>query len=215
MKPKSIFLVLFVGFSLSMFAQQSDEDRQRQVQDSINASERAKELAKPKKEKKPMFWIGPKFGLDITSTTRTTDELTKQLSSNYQFGIMCQYGRTFYIQPEIYYSSYKAVAPAINATNYIKIPLMLGVKFLDLGLFSFHGMGGPALAFELDDKDKPKEMKDLAWQVGLGLDVFGFITADLRYTSIPGMSISNQISKFSSSPTNLNLTVGLKLRKGD
>ena len=197
MKTKYFLGLLMICYSFVVFAQ----DEQNNVS------------TPPTKE--PKFWIGPKFGLDVNSTTTNVNGVTEQLKGNYQAGILIQYGRTLYIQPEIYYASIKqAVAGTTetNSYNSIRVPLMLGLRFLDLGLFSLHVMGGPAYTLKLDEADKLTGDKALSWQVGAGIDVLGFITGDLRYTLIDGMSIADQVTRFSTNPTILNLTVGLKLR---
>jgi len=161
------------------------------------------------KIKKPRFWVGLKFGLDISSTTNSFSGISDQLKGNYQAGILFQFGRTLFFQPEFYYSSYKI--DETNSLEYIKIPVMVGLKFLDLGLFSLHIMGGPSCSILLNKPDNSEESGSFAWQVGAGIDVLGFITADLRYT-LNNKSVSEQITEGTSTPTKLNLTFGLKFR---
>lgn len=197
MKTKYFLGLLMISFSFVVFAQ----DEQSNVSTSPT--------------KQPKFWIGPKFGLDVSSTTNNINSVTNQLQSNYQAGILLQFGRTLYIQPEIYYVSVKediAGTTDTKSVNSIRVPLMLGLRFLDLGLFSLHIMGGPAYSLKLDNTDRLTGEKAFSWQVGAGVDVLGFITGDLRYTLIDNMSIADQVTRFTSSPTNLNLTVGLKFR---
>ena len=161
------------------------------------------------KAKKPRFWVGLKFGLDITSTTNSFNSISDQLKGNYQAGILFQFGRTLFFQPEFYYSSYKI--DETNSLEYLKIPVMIGLKFLDLGLFSLHIMGGPSCSVLLNKPESSEESGSFAWQVGAGIDVLGFITADLRYT-LNNKSVSEQITEGTSTPTKLNLTFGLKFR---
>lgn len=123
---------------------------------------------------------------------------------------MCQIGEKLYLQPEIYYASTKT-SDSIRI-NFLKAPIMLGVRILDIGLVSLHIMGGPQFSFKLDSSDKLTGDQTLTWQVGAGADILGFITADLRYTIVPGQSVSTQVSTFNLNTTGLNLTVGLKFR---
>lgn len=166
--------------------------------------------------KKAKWWVGPKFGLDISSKTLSFEDVKSGLNKNYQFGILFQYGRTFYIQPEIYYVSYKinslTTPTQTSSSNFVKLPVLVGVKFLDLGLFSLHLTTGPSYSFKLDDKDSFTGTKGFSWLLGAGVDVLGFITSDIRYTLRDKVSIADQISQFSSASNTLNLTVGLKLR---
>ena len=197
MKTKSIICLLLICFSWSVFAQED-------VTSANNTPP----------EKKHKFWIGPKFGLDLSSTTTDINGVTNQLKGNYQAGILFQFGSTLYIQPEIYYATVKTVISPTNtkSVNSIRVPLMLGLRFLDLGLFSLHIMGGPTYSLKLDDADRLTGDKAFSWQVGAGIDVLGFVTGDLRYTLIENMSIADQVTHFTTNPTILNLTVGLKLR---
>ena len=157
---------------------------------------------------KAKIWIGPKFGLDVANFTTNINDVTNQLGSNYQAGLFCQFGETLYLQPEIYYA-HKKISSTVDS-SYIKVPVMVGLKFLDIGLVSLHLNGGPQLRFPLDKSDTPTGKMNLDWQVGAGVDVLGFITADLRYTLQSGKSIDDQVKTIGSST--LNLTVGLKFR---
>lgn len=160
---------------------------------------------------KAKIWIGPKFGLDVSSFTTDFNKVAGQLSSNYQAGLFCQFGETLYLQPEVYYSSYKIKVGTIESSfNCFKCPVMVGLKFLDIGLLSLHLNGGPQFLFPLDNSDKFTGNIDLSWQLGAGLDVLGFITADVRYTLVKGESVADQIKNIGTAP--LNLTVGLKFR---
>jgi hypothetical protein len=123
---------------------------------------------------------GLDLGLDVILTTSDINGITEQLKGNYQAGIMVQWGKTIYLQPEVYYSSYKITQT--SSMNFVKVPVMVGLKFLDLGLISTHVMGGPMYSMLLDNKDNLTGANSLNWQVGAGVDILGFITADLRYT---------------------------------
>ncbi|MEI7503052.1 MAG: outer membrane beta-barrel protein [Paludibacter sp.] len=210
MKTKSILGLLLVYFSLPLFAQEAETVVKQEIVTTTTTLN--KETPTPKKAK---WWVGPKFGLDISSSTLSSEAVKSGLNKNYQFGMLFQYGRTFYIQPEIYYVSYKITPTTINpatSSNYVKIPVMAGVKFLDLGLFSLHVTTGPSYSFKLDDKDGFTGTKGFSWLLGAGVDVLGFITSDIRYTLRDKVSIADQISQFSSASNTLNLTVGLKFR---
>ena len=168
-----------------------------------------------KEKKKPNIWIGPKFGMDMTHFTYNTSELQNDLTGNYQFGLLCQIGKKLYLQPELMYATYKSATYDTDSVrlNYLKIPLMLGWRIINLGLLSIHIKGGPQFSFQLAEKDKLiQNSKKLSWQLGAGVDLLGFITTDLRYTIQPGKSIAEQIDNFDPNSTGLNFTVGLKLR---
>jgi Outer membrane protein beta-barrel domain len=192
MKTRMLLSALLLFMSLQAFSQDSDNT-----------------------EKKPKFWIGPKFGLDMSPITYDFNEIKSQLKTNYQVGILMQYGRILYIQPEAYYSSYQVNGSTTDETttvNFVKVPAMLGLRFINLGLFSLHVMGGPAFCFQLDNKDSFSGNNTFSWQVGAGIDVLGFITADVRYNLLKDVALGDQISQFNKETSLLNLTVGLKLR---
>ncbi|MEI6753834.1 MAG: outer membrane beta-barrel protein [Paludibacter sp.] len=194
MKTKSVFFTLFF-ISLSVIGYAQDETL---TSTTI--------VEKPKAK----VWFGPKFGLDIAQFTTNVDAITGQLGSNYQAGLLCQIGETLYLQPELYYSHISKIGLKSIDSSYIKLPIMVGLKFLDIGLFSLHIKGGPQFRFPLDNTDKPTGKMNLDWQVGVGVDILGFITTDLRYSLQSGKSIDEQAKNIGTS--NLNLTVGLKFR---
>jgi len=194
--------ILLFAFALSL-----------QAQDTTVVVNQTVETTKEKK--KNNIWFGPKFGMDLTHFTYNANDLGNDLAGNYQFGILCQIGKKLYLQPELMYATYKSATYDTDSTrlNYLKIPLMLGWRIINLGLLSIHLKGGPQFSFQLAEKDKLiPNSKKMSWQVGAGVDVLGFITTDLRYTLQPGKSISEQIDSFDPNSTGLNLTVGLKLR---
>lgn len=201
MKTKFLLLCLFlVSFSVIGYAQ--DETTTTTTTETT-----------PAQKPKPKIWFGPRFGLDLSHFTYDVNNITSQLGNNYQAGIMLQFGEKLYLQPEAYYASYKSVTGAADSTkNFVKVPVMVGLRFLNLGLFSLHLMGGPQFSFQLDKKDNFTGIQTLSWQVGAGADILGFITADLRYTVQQGQSVATQVQNFSLNSTGLNLTVGLKLR---
>jgi len=211
MKKKFILSMSIACLSLSLMAQEVENAI---TQETVTTTTSSNAVVETPTKKKAKLWIGPKFGLDISSTTLTSEAVENELKKNYQFGLLMQYGRILYIQPEIYYASYKSTLSSKETitNNYIKIPVQLGLKFLDLGLFSLHVTTGPTYTFKLDDADKLTSTKGFSWLVGAGVDVLGFITSDLRYTLRNNVSIADQISEFSSTSNTLNLTIGLKLR---
>lgn len=152
-------------------------------------------------------WFGPKFGLDVLSTTSDLTSLTDQLKGNYQVGCFLQMGKKIYFQPELYYSSYTTNVATNAKVNYVKAPLMLGLQVFDIGLVSLHLNGGPSYLKKLDSTEKGL----INWEVGAGVNVLGFITTDLRYTIKKNSSTATQFEELISNGGMLNLTVGLRL----
>jgi hypothetical protein len=191
MKTRVFFLVLFVVATLFVFGQDGEN-------------------AKVKK-----FWYGFKFGLDADSKTTNIDELQEQLKGNCQAGVFMQFGRKLYLQPELYYSTYKISESGLSLSgnntatsiNYIKAPILIGLKFLDLGLVAAHIDGGATFLKELDNSQSDITYK---WTVGAGVYVLGFITADVRY-QFQNKVNATEIQDLISNGGTVNLTVGIRL----
>lgn len=173
-------------------------------------------------EKKPSFWYGPKIGLDLLTPTIDQGEIESQFKSNYSAGIFMQFGRKIYLQPEFYYVMQKEPVFAIDqmttdetTVNSLRIPLMLGIKLIDLGIVSGHVMGGPAATFFLKETNpsttniRPKS--SFALQFGAGVDIVGFITLDVRYSVDLNDSTEEQFQQLNWD-SGVNVTLGLKLR---
>jgi hypothetical protein len=215
MKTKLVLSALLVVFSMQAFSQDVTIIQS-------NATDNTQSYSSTKKTHKPMFWIGPKFGTDIISgIPKDFTSVTDRLKQQWQAGLMMQFGRTLYLQPEAYYAV--TTTPGIGsaaATNVqeIRVPVMLGLRFLNLGLFSLHIMGGPSWSIPMtSDNTLDTGSKKMEWLVGAGIDVLGFITADIRYQYLTNSPLADQISGFNVTDatkpyTPLNVTVGLKLR---
>lgn len=167
------------------------------------------------KHKKAYFKFGPKFGLDLNLNSNNLPlgtELSNQLKGNYQFGGFLQFGKKLYFQPEFMYA-------LVNTTNqqdeltfleFYKVPVHIGLKFFDIGLLSLHITGG-AVYTHLSGDPFIFDRERINYQIGVGVDVFDFITTDLRYTLNKGISLSDQLRDFTSQGGMINITVGLKL----
>ncbi|MEA4935570.1 MAG: outer membrane beta-barrel protein [Paludibacter sp.] len=191
MKAKFFLLLLFFGIILQLTAQEEGTT------------------------KKTYIKFGPKVGLDLNtnlSDLPSGSQLSEELKGNYQFGGFLQFGKRLYFQPEFMYA-------VINTTNeqnekvaleYYKVPVHIGVKFFDIGLLSLHVSGGAVYTHKGGDAfsfDKEK----INYQIGAGVDVFDFITTDLRYTLKKDVSLADQINDFTTKGGTINITVGLKL----
>ena len=215
MKTKLVLSALLVVFSMQVFAQDVTIIQS-------NATDNTQSYSSTKKPHKPRFWIGPKFGTDIlTGIPKDFTSVTDRLKEQWQAGVMLQFGRTLYLQPEAYYalSTTPGFGGAAATTEQeIRIPVMLGLRFLNLGLFSLHIMGGPSWNIPMGSDNAPNwDAKQMEWLVGAGIDVLGFITADIRYKYQTDAALSDQIAGFNVTDatipyTPLNVTVGLKLR---
>jgi hypothetical protein len=168
----------------------------------------------PSKEK--FFKYGIKAGYDMHPITFDVNEITEQLKGGYQAGIFLQFGRRLYLQPELYYAAYTNPASSISSEKitYLRVPVMLGLRLINLGIISAHLQGGPVFNSLLSDVQAGFSIDKFTynWQVGVGVDIFGFITADARYTLLDGVEFTDQFTNFNPETATLNLTLGLKLR---
>jgi len=167
--------------------------------------------------KKPTFWWGPKVGVDLFTPTIDQGAIESQIKSNYQAGFFLQFGRKFYIQPEFYYATQKEpgstpIAPDVTI-NTLKVPLMLGMRLVNLKVISAHIMAGPSASFLLKESitDPNRKKSNFALQAGGGIDLIGLFTLDVRYSFDMSNSMSNQIKQFSWD-NGVNVTFGIKLR---
>ncbi len=186
MKTRIFLLFVFIGLATYSFAQYSPQ--------------------------KPNIKFGPKFGIDLNADPNNLDGIVDQanesLSEGYQFGAFVQFGKRLYIQPEFYYSILK-ISETENFES-IRVPVHLGLKLLDIGLVSLHITGG-ALYEQPTKTDFAFKVEDLRYQFGVGVNILGFITTDLRYTFNKGETLGEQITNFTEKGGLINFTVGLRL----
>jgi hypothetical protein len=180
----------------------------------------------------PAFCIGPKIGYNTAKLSDDASTISSELKSNFQFGAFVRIGDKIYIQPEVNYvtkgGQLKSNDPSnpVDQTISVKtltIPLLLGVKIIDLKLASVHLVGGPVASYALKKDlsvtdpggswpvNSKDDIKNASWaiQAGAGVDLMMF-TLDIRYEI--GMSqIYNGTSDFSLKNNLLNVSLGLKL----
>jgi len=157
------------------------------------------------------FAIGIKGG--INSTKITTDnysdasynfsDFKSDAKSGFNLGVFARLGTKVYLQPELLYSlknSHSSNSTGTTGTanqsiklRTIQVPILLGVKVIDLKLASIRAFTGPAMSIPMnsssinydnvsgvvfDTKNYKNNIWD--WQLGAGVDV-GMITLDCRY----------------------------------
>jgi hypothetical protein len=169
-------------------------------------------------KKKPHFWWGPKVGLDLATATIDQNAIKSQFDSNAQFGIFFQFGRILYLQPEFYYAMHKEQPITGSATkvNSLKVPVLVGLRLINLGIVSAHVMAGPQGTFFLSESNPlangvKRQSSAYNFQLGAGADILGFITVDLRYSFGLDNTLGTQIQGLDLKSA-VNATVGLKFR---
>lgn len=171
------------------------------------------------------FNLGLKAGLNYTTIKAQNNEFEESGVLGYQVGAWARYGKTIYIQPEIYlgtkgssfkFSSGGTVIEEKQEFTTLDVPLLLGTKF-GTDKMNIRLMAGPALQFNLNENEKafnqavdPSFYKYRGFvtnaQIGAGVDL-GNLSLDLRYeTSL------QDINKNDGQKQNLlHLSVGFKL----
>jgi len=180
----------------------------------------ASEYQAPAKEK-PSFWFGPKVGVNLSTPTYDLDEIRDQLETNYQAGFFMQFGRTVYFQPEFYYAVHKEGLTSTGQTRLkletLEIPMMFGLRLINLGVVSAHIMAGPEVSILLKETRAPRtygicrQSGNFSLQGGGGIDFLGFITLDVRYSVPMDNMVGSHINDLSWD-SQVNVTLGLKLR---
>jgi hypothetical protein len=162
-------------------------------------------------KKKPNFWFGPKVGLDLYTPTIDQKAITDQLKSNFQAGVFFQFGRKLYFQPEFYYGSLKENSGAV--INTLKVPMMIGLRLINLKVISAHIMGGPTASFLIKESvtNPGRDKSSFMLQAGAGVDLLGFITLDVRYSIDMNDAMKAQIERLTWG-SGVNVTLGLKFR---
>lgn len=154
------------------------------------------------------FDLGVKASYNTTKFSLSTSSITNGFKNGtgINFGAFARVGGSkIYLQPELLYSSktstytyaVKNTLGVVTGTassdlklQTIQIPILLGIKLLDLKLASLRAFTGPAASFVTNGslKNLGSQVKDnftsgnmaWDWQVGAGVDVLMF-TLDLRY----------------------------------
>jgi len=181
----------------------------------------------------PAFCIGPKIGYNTTNLSTDAGAISSDLKSNFQFGAFVRFGNKIYLQPEVNYVTKGGVLKGSNTGNpidqeislkTITIPLLVGVKLINLKVASIHLVGGPVASYTINKNlnitdaaeswpvNSKDDIKNASWaiQAGAGIDVLIF-TLDIRYEF--GMSdiYNGSISDFALKNNLLNVSLGLKL----
>lgn len=171
------------------------------------------------------FNLGIKGGINsskittdnFSATGYTYNDFKSDAKSGYNLGAFARIGKSIYLQPEVLYCVRKGESTSGTTNQSIKlktiqIPVLLGLKLIDLKLASIRAFTGPAMSFvssgssvesNLPNVD-PKNFKNNIWdwQLGAGVDVL-MLTFDIRYewgitnvsdanTNVPNIGFNNK-----------------------
>ncbi len=154
---------------------------------------------------KPNIWYGLKVGTEI-NTNSLSDVSVSEIKNNYQVGAFIQFGRKIFLQPELYHARF--VPETGDAISALKAPVSLGIQLLDLGILSLNVKGGAEFSKQLTSESEI----NFLWQGGVGVNVLGFLTADVRYLIPRGENAIEQFSHLISNGGMVNVTVGFRFR---
>lgn len=167
--------------------------------------------------------LGVKVGYQTPKLSYQQADIKSGFQNHLTFGL---FGRVelgmLYVQPEVLYFKTQNIF-SLDATNVstgllpdehvtftlneanLQVPILIGVRFLDLGVAGFRAQVGPTANFTLksttlfdktysltgndgetvtiDENDNAFDTKTIAWgmQAGLGVDILGKITLDVNY----------------------------------
>ncbi len=133
----------------------------------------------------------------------TYSDFKSDTKAGFNVGAFARLGNKIYLQPELLYCQRNGKTSFMSPTNTtgsqtielrtIQVPVLLGVKVVNLQLVSIHAFTGPAMSFvlsssdiKIDDVTTPlfdtKNYKNNIWdwQAGAGVDI-GMFTFDVRY----------------------------------
>ena len=136
--------------------------------------------------KKEIFAFGPKLSINFANERMCSEEYMAGADLGLFFRISP--GR-LYFQPEINYQirnvlERKDLWNIHNISKYrshhIDVPVLIGVKVVNLRLLKFRVFAGPELCFRLKDQLSRKNFQ-LGFQAGLGFDIWRF-TIDASYS---------------------------------
>lgn len=189
--------------------------------------------------------FGPKIGYNTAKLSLDRNDITSSLKNNFQFGVFLRIGQKIYLQPELNWLTQGSIFQTplsggnilpfkqeINLKT-IQIPVLIGLKVIDLKMVSIRVFGGPVASIVqdktiVDDKlgdlfgpITETDISDMIWsfQVGGGIDVMG-LTIDIRYNvglinvinnvNIPIDGVDTAIP-FESKTNGFTISVGYKI----
>ncbi|MCE1199274.1 MAG: PorT family protein [Marinilabiliales bacterium] len=168
------------------------------------------------------FDLGVKASYNTSKLTTDLSTIKTDAKSGYNFGVFGRFGGSkIYLQPEFLYVvksgefTLNSVSDAVKS-KYIQVPVLLGIKLIDLKVASVRAFTGPAVAFSTgydSDKNFTYNFNNSAWnyQLGAGLD-FLMLTFDVRYEWGVSKSFdtTNLSSNFSNKGNTFTVSIGYK-----
>jgi len=140
------------------------------------------------KSKKEPFTFGPKISVNFSNENGSSIQSSKFLPGA-DLGLFFRLSISrLYIQPEISYlvRNTEGTIPDIiggvihSHTHHIDVPVLVGIKAVNLSFFNLRAFAGPDFCFKIKDDVLQKQFQ-LGFQAGLGFDIWRF-TIDASYS---------------------------------
>lgn len=184
--------------------------------------------------------FGPKIGYNTAKLSLDRNDINSELKNNFQFGVFLRLGQKIYVQPELNFLTQGSIfkTPLTEGTlspfhqevnlKTIQIPILIGIKLIDLKMVSIRIFGGPTASIVQDKTIVNKvesyiepitsaDISDIIWsfQVGGGVDVMG-ITVDVRYNVglvnvLNKVQVGDDLIPFESKTNGFSVSVGYKI----
>lgn len=168
------------------------------------------------------FDLGIKVAYNTSKISADLNTIKADSKGGYSFGAFGRFGgKKIYLQPEFLYVVRNGGFSVGSSTDAIKmksiqVPVLLGLKLIDLKIASVRAFTGPAISFSTgyeSDKNFKYNFNNSSWdyQLGAGVDVLMF-TFDIRYEwgLSKSFDTSSLGSNFTSKGNTFSVNVGFK-----
>lgn len=175
----------------------------------------------------PGFNIGPKIGATFSKFSTDENQINEEIKNTFHFGAFARLGKKVYFQPELVIMSRRGMLKDVNLIgssssikiNTIDIPLLLGVKVIDVKAANVRVMAGPVASLAInktvdnhdwDEAITNDDIRSANWglQFGAGVDLLVF-TIDLRYEL--GMNDYSKLENFDLKNNMFLVSLGWKI----
>lgn len=167
-----------------------------------------------------IFDLGIKAGLNSSKLTfnQSAQDIISDAKGGYEVGAFLRTGgKRLYFQPEILWVEKNTSANDQQAKiRTVQVPLLAGLRFLNLKVVSFHLNTGPAISFSpdvtLNDvKHTLTEKSAWSWKLGAGVDILIF-SLNLRYDwGLTDLNVENVQKTVLKDGKAFTVSLGIKL----
>ena len=175
-----------------------------------------------------IFDLGLKAGVNSTKFTlnQSSKDIAADAKAGYELGAFMRVGGKFlYFQPEFMYivknssvQTTTGTSTSTTTTQYtsLQVPLLAGVRLLNLKVASIHLFTGPALSFApnakiADVKQNLNDKSAWSWKLGAGVDLLIF-TFNIRYDwGLSDMTVANVQNTVFKNGKTFTASLGIKL----